>query len=125
MLPWMPRRYCFPQVLAYCMEHDREDLQLSQVADALPISKYYISHMLSSRLHMRFNAYLNAIRVSEAMNGLATTEATVTEVALQTGFACLRTFDRAFRACTGMSPRAYRACMQQEKEHPNSRKGKG
>lgn len=109
-------RELLSQVLIYCMEHYKEELTLSRVADALHISKYYISHMLSNRLHMRFNAYLNAIRISEAMSMLATTDLAITEVALASGFDCLRTFDRAFHAHTGMSPRAYRGILQQEKQ---------
>ncbi len=101
-------RELLPQVLAYCMEHYRENLKLSDVANALHISKYYISHLLNGRLHMGFNAYLNAVRISEAMQLLADPAQSVTEVAIEVGFDSLRTFDRAFRAQTRMSPRAWR-----------------
>lgn len=102
-------RDLLPRVLAYCMEHYSETITLDKVAEALHISKYYISHLLNGKLHMRFNTYLNAIRISEAMVLMADHTHSITDIAMQTGFDSLRTFDRAFCAQMGMSPRAWRS----------------
>jgi AraC-like DNA-binding protein len=53
--------------------------------------------------------YLQRRRVERSMFLLRETDASVTEVCLEVGFASLGTFSRTFRAIVGESPTAYRA----------------
>jgi AraC-like DNA-binding protein len=53
--------------------------------------------------------YLQRRRVERSMFLLRETDASVTEICLEVGFASLGTFSRTFRAIVGESPTAYRA----------------
>lgn len=95
-------------VVRYCSGHFTEPLSLCVLERELHISKYYISHLFSHKLNMHFNDYVNSLRVSDACRYLRQGERSVTEIAELTGFATLRTFNRAFIKQMGMTPSQYR-----------------
>ena len=96
-------------ILNYCIAHSSENLSLSVLERDLHISKYYISHMMSEKLHMGFNDYVNSLRVSNACKLLRKTDHSITEISERVGFNTMRTFNRAFLKQMGMTPREYRA----------------
>lgn len=95
-------------VLDYCDRNFSRDLSLSTLEEELHISKYYISHMFSDKLKVRFNDYLNSLRINSACRMLLTSDKTVTEISELVGFNTLRTFNRAFVRHMGISPSEYR-----------------
>lgn len=95
-------------VLDYCNRHYREPLTVDAVATALYISRSQLSHGFRRQVGMTFLQHLNALRLIDAAARLAETDAPVTEIALEVGFASLRSFDRAFSGRYGMTPREYR-----------------
>lgn len=95
-------------VLTYCSQNYKGDLSLEQVADALHLSKYYLSHLFSQKMHMGFKDYLASLRISDACRLLQTSELPITEIAFHSGFSSPRSFNRAFLKYTGTTPREYR-----------------
>lgn len=95
-------------VLNYCARNFNRDLSLGMLEEELHISKYYISHLFSDRLKIRFNDYVNALRVSDACRLLRQTDLGITEISERVGFGTMRTFNRAFSRQMGMPPSAYR-----------------
>lgn len=95
-------------VVNYCARNFSRDLSLSILEEDLHISKYYISHLFSMKLKVRFNDYINSLRINDACRQLRQTDKTVTEISEQVGFNTLRTFNRAFVRQIGMSPSEYR-----------------
>lgn len=95
-------------VLGYCARNFNRELSLSVLEEELHISKYYISHLFSNRLNIRFNDYINSLRVSDACRLLRQTDMGITEVSERVGFGTMRTFNRAFARQMGMSPSEYR-----------------
>lgn len=95
-------------VVNYCTKNFSKDLSLSILENELHISKYYISHLFSNKLRVRFNDYINSLRISEACRRLRRTDDTVTEISEAVGFGTLRTFNRAFTKQMGMSPSEYK-----------------
>lgn len=95
-------------VVNYCARNFSRDLSLGILEEELHISKYYISHLFSMKLKVRFNDYINSLRVSDACRQLRQTDKTVTEISECVGFNTLRTFNRAFVRQIGMSPSEYR-----------------
>ena len=69
--------------------------------------------MFSGVLKIRFDEYLNILRLYAAQNLLTETDDSVTQIAYQTGFQSQQTFNRAFRKEFGTTPRNYR---RQKKE---------
>ena len=96
-------------ILNYCIGHSSEPLSLAVLERELHISKYYVSHMMSEKLHMGFNDYINSLRVSNACTLLRKSDLSITEISERVGFNTMRTFNRAFSKQMGMTPREYRA----------------
>ncbi len=95
-------------ILQYCAENYEHQLSLSLLEKELHISKYYISHILSNKLHISFNDYINSLRISRACKYLLESELSVTDISEAVGFNTLRTFNRAFTKHLGVTPTQYR-----------------
>lgn len=95
-------------ILIYCMQNYTKDIKLSDLENDLHISRYYISHMFSSKLKMGFNEYINSLRVSDACTNLSHLDKSISEIAYGAGFNSLRSFNRAFQISTGLTPSQYR-----------------
>lgn len=102
-------------VLEYCLANYTQDICLQNVAENLHISRHYVSHLFSGKLHMKFTDYIGMLRVSEAMNRIRTGTHSLTEIAFQVGFNSIRSFDRAFIKHMGITPSAYRNMANQGK----------
>jgi len=102
-------------VLSYCVKNYRGDLSLPVLEGQLHISRTYISHLFSDKLHIRFNDYINSLRVSYACRYLEGDDYSVTEIADLVGFGTTRTFDRAFLKCMGRTPSEYRRRAGEQK----------
>ncbi len=95
-------------VIRFCEEHYRENISISTVAKQLKISKNYVSYIFSKNLKIGFCEYINALRISYAINLLETEDMSITEIADLSGFNTLRTFNRAFLNKMEISPTKYK-----------------
>lgn len=95
-------------VVNFCSAHFKRDLSLEMLEEELHLSRYYISHLFGHKLNIRFNDYINSLRVSEACRLLRATTLSVTDISAQVGFNTLRTFNRSFVKQMGQSPSEYR-----------------
>ena len=95
-------------IVAFCTRNFSENLSLSLLEEKLHLNKYYISHLFSGKLGLRFNDYVNSLRISEACRYLVATDRSITEISELVGFNTLRTFNRSFIKQMGMSPSEYR-----------------
>ena len=109
--------HALKSVVNYCTKNFSKDLSLSILENELHISKYYISHLFSNKLKVRFNDYINSLRISEACRRLRRSDDTVTEISESVGFGTLRTFNRAFTKQMGMSPSEYKKQNQAPMKH--------
>ncbi len=96
------------QVMNYCAEHFREPLPLTAVAQTLGISVSGISHLFSKEIGLNYSSYVNWLRISEACRLLRHSPRTITEIAYQTGFSSLRSFNRVFVDFLHVTPGQYR-----------------
>ncbi len=95
-------------IISYCYENYTADISLQSIADALHISRCYISRIFSKRLHISFNDYINSLRIRRACEMLKAGDLPVTEIAYAVGYNSVRTFDRCFMTVRGMTPKEYR-----------------
>lgn len=95
-------------VLDYIDKHYLEPITLDQIAEACYINKYYLSHMFSDSKQMTVGQYILGKRMEEAKRLLATTNLTVNEIALNSGFNDQGYFSRAFKKALQMTPLQYR-----------------
>ena len=115
ILDMMPMRNTKPDenqtlrtVVQFCSRNFTKDLSLAILEEELHLSKYYISHLFGDKLGVRFNDYVNSLRVSESCRLLRATDMSITEIAGASGFGTLRTFNRAFIKQMGLSPSDYK-----------------
>ena len=110
-------------IVNYCTQNYTKELSLTVLEQELHISKYYISHLFSDKLHIGFNDYINSLRVSFACHHLRHSDRSVTEISSLVGFGTLRTFNRAFQKQMGRTPSEYRR-MRADQGQKNERSTK-
>ena len=95
-------------VFLYMSEHFKDDVTLESLSSALGYSSSYISHALGAIPGLSFTSILSGIRIEHAKRLLLTTDLNVATIALECGFACERSFHRAFMRLVGKAPSAYK-----------------
>lgn len=100
------------QIASCVAEHYREPLTLEDLARHLGVSRFHLSHVFSEKIGQNFSSYLASIRVNSACRLLVNSNQSVTDIAAESGFESQRSFFRAFKTCTGMTPLAYRHRVQ-------------
>jgi len=91
------------EVLRYCMEHHREDLSRSMIAEALGTSPATVSRVFT-RLNTTLRDYVNSLRMDTAYQLLTTTTRSITAIMYECGFNNQGTFNRNFYQSFGMTP---------------------
>jgi AraC-like DNA-binding protein len=101
-------------VLRKLMEEDRiwldTDLNLGKLAHYCEVAPKTLSIILNQHLGMSFTDYVNHYRIDAVKERIVLPESrqlTVAGLAYECGFNSLPTFQRAFKATTGMSPKEY------------------
>lgn len=95
-------------VLDYIDINYAEDIHLEKMADMAGFSKYHFSRLFTQYTGHTFCDYLNLRRIRAAESLLSGNELTVTEVAMQSGFSSIATFNRVFKTLNNCSPSEYR-----------------
>ena len=96
------------QMLSFCTANYTEELSLELLEKELHINRFYISHLFSKKLKIKFNDYINSLRVAHASKLLRETDMNMTDIVAASGFATSRTFNRAFLKIMGETPSKYR-----------------
>ena len=95
-------------IIFYCTKNYNQDLSLAALEEQLHLNKYYISHLFSGKLGLRFNDYINSLRITEACRRLLNSDESITSISDRVGFNTMRTFNRAFMKQMKLSPSEYR-----------------
>ena len=95
-------------VMTYVNNHYREELTLEEVAQFAGFSRYYFSRSFKKQTGYSFKEYLCQKRVQVAMDLLIRTNRSMRDVALESGFGSVATFNRVFREKKGCTPSQYR-----------------
>lgn len=103
-----PDNSILSKIFDYCKQNFRSDITLTDVANALFVSKSYISHIFCCKLKINFRSYINLLRINEAALLMCRDNITVTEAAQRSGFGSIRTFNRAFYKHMGTTPKEYK-----------------
>jgi len=93
-----------PAILTYISENFREHLSLDDIARHIGINKCYLSRIFNQKLLIGFPDYLHTLRVNLAKELLIKTDLSISSVSDSCGYDNFRTFNRAFKAKTGMTP---------------------
>jgi len=96
------------QVVSYVSSNFQEALSLDKMSLDLGVSKYALSRVFSGTFHRNFNQYLNDVRLNYALHCMETTNDTILDICMESGFESQRTFNRVFKDRFHMTPREYR-----------------
>ncbi|GLX67789.1 helix-turn-helix domain-containing protein [Paenibacillus glycanilyticus] len=102
------RRPLFYETVRYMEAHYADSLKLEELAQRAAMSPSYFSYMFKVLIGQPFTQYLNDIRIRKALDLLRSTELSVIEISVATGFNNASHFNRMFRKSVGVSPLAYR-----------------
>ena len=108
------------KVLGYIQQNYLNAVNLNSIAAELNVSPFYLSRVFSNNIGLRLDTYINELRINYANHLLLSTDKQITEIALDSGFETLRTFNRAYRNITSTTPREYR----KQHLHNNSAPGR-
>ena len=86
----------------------RYDFSLGDMAKALGYHEKYLSSELHFLTKMNFRAFLSTYRIDHAKRLLRTTGKSISEIALDSGYSSINTFNRAFKNAEGSTPSEYR-----------------
>ena len=95
-------------MLAYIQQHFREKLTLEQIAAAAAVSERECLRCFRSCIQTTPFTYLTDYRIQVAERLLRTTNLSVTEIALETGFSDGAYFSKLFRQARSVSPTQFR-----------------
>lgn len=96
------------QMIKYCEDNYKTDISIEKMSKDLCISKSCISHTFSNKIKIPFRDYINILRLNDILPLLENSDRSITEVAIESGFETIRTFNRVFKKQYGITPAAYR-----------------
>lgn len=103
-------RYYAPlaRVKRFVDSHYGDPLSLKTVAGIASLERTYFSTYFREKTGVCYRDWLSSVRVTRALELMALRNLPITDIAFDVGFQDLRTFERAFEKCTGLSPRVMR-----------------
>jgi YesN/AraC family two-component response regulator len=96
------------KVIQYIHTHYREDLTLSGLAERFGFSVPYLSELFKRAVGLNFVTFVHEVRLRQACGLLISTEMSVLDIALESGYGSYNTFARIFKESKGMTPASYR-----------------
>ena len=93
--------------LERCFLHE-ETPRVSELANLLEVSRESLSRRFAEIAGISLADYIKERQLMHAKTLLLTSELTTQRIAYRSGFGTRRTFYRAFRRATGISPAVYR-----------------
>jgi AraC-like DNA-binding protein len=92
----------------YIEKNYSSEITLKDVSNAVGFSEYYFSRLFKEYTGQNLHNYLNTYRVKQAEKLLRNSDLQITDIALESGFNSLVTFNRIFRKVKGCAPTRYR-----------------
>lgn len=117
-------RRCAVDAALWIDEHAAEEIDLARAAARVGLSVFHFLRIFASALGVTPHQYLVRARLRRAARLLAEDGGpSISEVALEVGFADLSNFVRTFRRAAGVSPRAFRRAARGDRRILQDRLG--
>lgn len=98
----------FMNVCNYISEHCTEDITVDELASIAGFSKFHFARLFKQFTNVSYYDYLTRKRIEHAETLLITPDISITEVAMQSGFNSLSTFNRVFKNIKNCTPSEYK-----------------
>lgn len=96
------------RLMNYVSTNFQNSITLDILSDELGMSKSQISHIFSNKIRIGLRSYVGIRRSEYAAQLMKTSTDTLGNIAAQSGFESLRTFNRVFREVYGVTPSQFR-----------------
>lgn len=96
----------------YISEHCDQDLSLNEVSEYVGISKFHFSRSFKEYTQISFSDYLAKQRIQKAILLFEKPDISISEVAFQSGFGSIASFNRCFKKEKSCTPSEYRLLIQ-------------
>lgn len=96
------------KILKYIEEHYNEPLSIAMMANASGFSESHFMKFFKQVFGTSFTSYLNTYRLTMAARMLLSSEDSILEIAVESGFENLSYFNRMFKRKYHMTPKQYR-----------------
>ncbi len=98
----------------YVEQSYSEHISLGNAASIAALESSYFSTYFRAKVGITFTEWLRQVRIEKAIELVKASDLSLTEIAYEVGFADLRTFERAFKKRTQMTPREFKKSVAPE-----------
>lgn len=88
----------------YIQANYAQDIQLNTISDIAGLSPYYFSRLFKKTTGTNFKKYLTHVRINKAVDLICNSQKKIIDIAYETGFNSIRTFNRTFVDVKGHPP---------------------
>lgn len=106
--PKTPNLLRLKDLFEFVEQNYKEDISSKSAANMLCMSYHYFCRFFKRATDKTFIEYLNFVRLREAEIHLLSSNASITEIALNAGFESVTYFNRLFKKDKGLSPLSFR-----------------
>lgn len=96
------------KAIQYISQNFSSSITLKDVADHVHLNPAYFSTIFKQSTGSSFKEYLNMVRIEESKRLLTTTNYSVIDISVATGFEDQSYFSKVFKKYTGLTPKQYR-----------------
>ena len=96
------------EAMQYIREHFDKNLTLKEIAHAVYISPYYLSHIFKERLNCTVIDYLTSVRMEEAKKLLRKKGLSIVSIAERIGYGDSGYFSKVFKKSEGVTPSTFK-----------------
>lgn len=97
------------RIFTFVEDNYNQNCSLTNLADATTYHPVYLSRYFKQCTGLSFTDHVNRYRVSEASYLLKNNSKKMIDIAFSCGFNSLRSFNRSFKAVTGLTPSEYKS----------------
>ncbi len=97
------------KIFSFVESEFKEDCSLKKLAESIGYDYAYLSNYFKKTVGISYNEYVIYVRLSHACYFLENSSLPIIQCAYDSGFTSLRTFNRNFKECYGVTPAEFRA----------------
>ena len=102
-------------LISYLEQHYAEKVTLEDLADYAQYNRTYVSTLFKNVVGVNFYEYLSRLRFQHALQEMAASDHSLTDIALNNGFADLKSFSKRFKETLGRTPAEYRSLLSPDR----------
>ena len=102
------------EIQSYIRQHYSENITLNMLAELYYMHPNYLSRLFKEKTGQNFVDYLVDVRMQKVKELLRSTDCKIVEICSEVGYDNPRSFSKAFKHHTGMTPKEYRESLSKK-----------